>query len=214
MVTQKEMGGKDVLLKAGISASAATTNASATITSTAHGLKVGDIVKFETVGALVAVNVNTFYWVKTILTANTFEISATKSGAAISMDATEAALSVILYKGVGGIRSKSLAFSSEAVDITNEDSDEWKSILDKAGVRSLEVSGSGVYSNYEVAAAVRTKALANDLVEMMIIEKSGFIFAGPFKLASFEISGEYDAESNLSISASSAAAVSTATISA
>lgn len=210
---QKEMGGKDLLLKAGVAALAATTSASTTITSVAHGLKVGDIVKFSEIGALSSVNMTTFYWVKEVATADTFKISATKSGAAISMDAAETALDVVLYKSTGGIRSKSISFSAEGVDITNEESDEWKVFLDLAGMRSLEISGSGVYNNYTVFQALMTKFLNNELTQLMFCEaKTGKIYESYFKLTSLEISGDYDAESNYSISASSSGAVNIATI--
>ena len=59
-------------------------------------------------------------------------------------------LSILLFKSTGGLRSKSMDFSAEGIDITNEESDEWKVMLDKAGMRSMEISGSGVYNNYPV----------------------------------------------------------------
>jgi TP901-1 family phage major tail protein len=212
---QNEMGGKELLLKACVDAVAATTNASAIITSNGHGLKVGDIVKFLEVGALTAVNTTTFYYVKTILGVNTFEVSLTRSGAAISMDAAEASLDVLLFKSTGGLRSKSLSFSAEGVDITNEESDEWKVMLDKAGMRSLEISGSGVYNNYPVFQTLVDKFLANELTCLMFVEvKTGKLYEGCFKLTSLEISGDYDAESNYSIAASSSGPVNIAVIAA
>lgn len=212
---QNEMGGKDLLLKACVDATAATTSASTSITSTAHGLKVGDIMKFVTIGTLTSVNTTTFYYVKEIVDANTFKISATRSGAAISMDAAEASLSILLFKSTGGLRSKSMSFSAEGIDITNEESDEWKVMLDKAGMRSMEISGSGVYNNYPVFQTLVTKFLANELTCLMFVEvKTGRIYEGCFKLTSLEVSGDYDAESNYSISAASSGAITTAVIAA
>lgn len=214
-VAQNEMGGKELLLKACVDAVASTVTTSATITSTAHGLKVGDIMKFVTLGGLTVVNTTTFYYVKTILTANTFEISATKSGAAIIMDDTEATLDILLFKSTGGLRSKSLSFSAEGIDITNEESDEWKTMLDKAGMRSLEISGSGVYNNYPVFQTLVDKFLANELTCLMFVEvKTGKLYEGCFKLTSLEISGDYDAESNYSISAASSGTITIAVIAA
>ena len=212
---QKEMGGKELLLKACVDATAATTSSSTSITSTDHGLKVGDIVKFAEVGAITSVNTTTFYYVKEIVDANTFKVSATKSGAAISMDATEASLDILLFKSTGGLRSKSISMSADGVDITNEESDEWKVMLDKAGMRSFEISGSGVYNNYPVFQTLVTKFLNNELTCLMFIEvKTGRLYEGCFKLTSLEISGDYDAESNYSISAASSGAITIATIAA
>lgn len=213
--TQNEMGGKELLLKACVEVSVATTSSSDNLTITAHGAKVGDIVKFGAVGSNTVINTTTFYYVKTIVDANTIEISATRSGAAIVMDATAAALDADLFKSTGGLRSKSISFSAEGIDITNEDSDEWKVMLDLAGIRSLEISGSGVYNNYEVFQSLVSKFLANQLTCLMFVEvKTGRLYEGCFKLTSLEISGDYDAESSYSISAASSGPVTTAVIAA
>lgn len=210
---QNEMGGKELLLKACVDAVAATALNDASVVSTAHGLKVGDIVKFKEVGANTVIDTTTFYYVKTIVSANEFEISATRTGGAILLDANEASLDVLLFKSTGGLRSKSLSFSAEGVDITNEESDEWKVMLDKAGMRSLEISGSGVYNNYPVFQTLVDRFLANELTCLMFVEvKTGKLYEGCFKLTSLEISGDYDAESNYSIAASSSGPVNIAVI--
>lgn len=202
--TQNEIGGKELLLKACVLIENVTTaNTSSDITKTAHGLKVGDLVKFLSVGTLTAVTVNTFYFVKEV-TANTFKISATRAGVAIVMDAVESTLDIDAYKSFGGIRSKSFSFSAEGVDITNQDSDEWSVMLNGAGMRSVSVSGSGVYTNETTFQAVLTKFLANELTCLMLIEtKTDRVFEGCFKITSLEVGGDYNAESNFSVSAES-----------
>jgi len=211
--TQNELGGKELALKACISGSVASTATSATLTSVAHKLKVGDVVKPNGVGANTTISIGTFYIVKAVLSADTFTIAATLSGAAIVLDDTEAVMDFDFFRPVGGIRSKSLSFSAEGIDITNEESDEWKVMLDKAGIRSMEVSGSGVYSSYDMALYLETKALTNELTCLMFLnKKTGRLYEGCFKLTSFEVSGDYDAESNMSISASSSGAITVATI--
>lgn len=212
---QKEMGGKDLLLKACVEDTVDSTATSATLTATAHGLKVGDIIKFSTIGANTTINTTTFYYVNAILSANTFTISATRSGAAIVMDDTEVGMVVDKFMSTGGLRSKSMNLSAEGIDITNEDSNEWKVMLDKAGIRSMEISGSGVYNNYDVFQSLVTKFLANELTCLMFVEvKTGRLYEGCFKLTSLEVSGDYDAESSYSISAASSGAITTAVIAA
>jgi hypothetical protein len=48
---------------------------------------------------------------------------------------------------VAGIREKSVTLSGEAVDITNDDSDGWRQLLDAPQVNSVELSCSGVAIN-------------------------------------------------------------------
>ena len=201
--TQNEVGGKELLLKACQTVEIATTDESTDIDLEAHGLKVGDIVSFNDIGTLTVVALNTFYFVVGV-TDDTFEISATRGGTAIEMDATEAELEVNAFKTLGGLRSKTFAFNSETIEITSLDSDEWKKLLDGAGIRSFSVSGSGVYTNEQVFQYVFSQARANNLTCLMFIDvKASRIFEGCFKITSLEVSGEYNAEASYSISAES-----------
>lgn len=206
---QNELGGKELLLKACKEISVATVTASETLTSTAHGLVAGDVIKFRSVGANTSINTTDFYFVVAPIAANTFKISANRGGTPIELDATEAALLVDAFQSLGGLRSKSFSFSSEGIDITNADSDEWKKILDGAGIRSFSVSGSGVYTNEAVFQYVFGRARGNLLTCLMFIDvKAERIYEGCFKITSMEVSGDYDAESNYSISAESSGEIS------
>lgn len=60
------------------------------VTWTAHGFKVGTKVKFSTTGALpTGLTANTEYYVKTVLDADTFTLSATNGGSAINTSGTQ-----------------------------------------------------------------------------------------------------------------------------
>lgn len=208
-VVQNELGGKELLLKVCKEApTVSSTDESTTFTYAAHGLRVGDLIRVVDKATLTVVTNGDFYFVIAVPTANTFQIAATKIGTAIEADATSAVIKFDLFKTFGGLRSKSFSFSSDAIDITNGDSDEWKNILDKAGVRSFSVSGSGVYTNESAFQDAQTSALANELICMMFIDvKSSRIWVGCMKITSLEISGDYDAESNYSVSAESSGPV-------
>jgi len=201
---QNEVGGKELLLKVCKEISVATTSTSNDFASAAHGLIVGDVVKFQSVGANTVINTTSFYFVVAVPSSGVFEISATRGGTAIIADATEAALTTDAFQTLGGLRSKSFGFSSEGIDITNQDSDEWKKMLDGAGIRSFSVSGSGVYTNETVFQTAFSRARDNLLTCLMLIDvKASRIYEGCFKMTSLEISGDFDAESNYSISAES-----------
>jgi TP901-1 family phage major tail protein len=206
---QNEVGGKQLLLKVCQDAkTGSVSSGDTTLTITAHGAIVGDIARFLDVGTNGNVNTDDFYFVKTVEDANGIQISATRGGSAINFTAAEAALSVEIFKSLGGLRSKSMSFSSESIDITSQDSDEWNKILDGAGIRSFEFSGGGVYTNEEVFQDMRERAMANELVCLMVIDvKANRIYEGCFKVTSLEISGDYDSESSYSMSATSSGEV-------
>lgn len=203
-VPQKEVGGKQLIIKICKAAKATTANASTTVTSTAHGAKPGDIVIFKTIGTLIAVVADKPYIVLSTPTVDTMTITASPGGVAISMDAAEVDLDIDVFRNFGGIRSKSFSLAAGVVNITNQDSDEWQKILDGAGVRSFTISGSGVYTNEETFQEARTAAINNQLVCLAFIDTSVFdIVYGCMKIESLEVSGEYDGEGTYSVSAQS-----------
>jgi len=207
-VTQNEVGGKDLLLKVCKDVTVKTVDLSAELEVTAHGLKVGDLFKFKAIGALTVVDLATIYFVVEIVSANKFKIAATVGGAALIMDESEASLAAEAFINVGGIRSKSVSLASEAVDITSQDSDEWKTMLDGAGLRSGSISGSGVYTNAVAFGLVEDAFLANALLCLAFADVKGSkIIAGCYKVTSLEYSGDYNAEGNFSISAESSGAL-------
>lgn len=206
---QKELGGKDLLLRTCKQLTVATANASNDITaSTNHGLVVGDIVKFRSVGNLTSFNTDDFYFVVAVPSATIVELASTPGGTAIVADGTNASLIVDAYVLVGGLRSKSLSMSSEAIDITNQESGEWKTMLDGSGVRAVALSASGVYTSEENFRLVRTAFLNNALICFMLQDtKNDELIESCFKVSSLEISGDYDAEGEYSISADSSGPV-------
>jgi TP901-1 family phage major tail protein len=208
--TQKEIGGKDLILKKCkefLNVSTATTTSP--ITVTAHGSKVGDIVKFTNVGTLTVVNINDFYSIKEVVDANTIKIAASPGGTALIMDTTQATADVLIFRTLGGLRSKEFSFKSESVDVTNVDSGEWKAMLDNSGMRSVSVSGSGVYTSEEVFVEFRTDFLNNALTCILLLDaKTKELYEGCFKISELSVSGDYDAEGSYSVSADSAGPVS------
>lgn len=208
-ITQKELGGKDLLLRASVVKTFATTSASASIASTAHGLEVGDIIKPSgTLGSLTTLNVNTFYFVTVVVDVDHFHVATLPSGSDIVADATVSAKSMDAYLLVGGLRSKSFAFSSASIDITNQESAEWKNTLDGSGLRSCSMSGSGVYTSEAAFRAVRAAFLSNSLINFMFQDAKNFeLIEGLFKVASLEVSGDFDAEGQYAMSADSSGPV-------
>jgi predicted secreted protein len=206
---RKEIGGKDLILKKCKQFdNIGTTSGSSSVTVTAHGCKVGDIVKFLTIGTLAVVNLTDFYAVVEVVDANTIKIAAAPGGTALVMDATTTTVDILLYRTLGGVRSAEIAFSSEGVDVTNVDSDNWKTMLDDAGIRSASISASGVYTSETVFRELRTDSLNNALTCLAFCDaKTKEVIEGCFKITEVSVSAEYDAEGQYSISGESAGPV-------
>lgn len=113
---------------------------------------------------------------------------------------------------LGGLRSKSLTFNSEGVEVTNHSSNEWKTMLDGNGIRSMSLSGSGVHNGDEATLGLaEDNAIANTLTRFRIVDadNSGRTYTAYFKIASFERAGEYNAEQTYSLSLESSGEVAT-----
>lgn len=202
--TQNEIGGKDLIIKkCKAYLNASTTSTQAAITSAAHGAKVGDIAKFTDIGTLSVVDLVSFYVIVAV-TANTFSIAEQPGGTPIVMDATSAVIDMLIYRTLGGLRTKELSFSSEAVDVTNVDSNEWKTMLDNSGVRSCSFSGGGVYTSELVFLEFRSDFLNNANTCVLLLDaKSKEVIEGCFKISELSISGSYDGEGEYSVSGES-----------
>lgn len=75
------------------------------VTSTAHGLEVGDKVKFSTTGALpTGITAGTTYYVKTVPSADTFTLSATADGSAITTTGTQSGTHTVTTVPTNGER--------------------------------------------------------------------------------------------------------------
>jgi len=87
-----------------------------------------------------------------------------------------------------GISSKSITINNEPVDITNDDDDGWRAYLTKAGVRSLDLSFSGVTKDDTLKTLCTGETI---LLEDITVEfPDGSTFEGDFIFASLGESGE------------------------
>ena len=117
---------------------------------------------------------------------------------------------------IGGLRSTSITLNDESVDITNKDSLGTRTLLAGAGVNSLSVSGSGVFTDSAAEVAVRTAFAAQQTTtdgssaQTAAFESFQFIipnlgtYTGAFQITSLEYAGEYNGEATYSMSFESA----------
>ena len=113
---------------------------------------------------------------------------------------------------IGGLRSTSITLNDESVDITNKDSLGTRTLLAGAGVNSLSVSGSGVFTDSAAEVAVRTAFAAQQntsdgsSAQTAAFESFEFIipnlgtYTGAFQITSLEYAGEYNGEATYSMS--------------
>lgn len=111
------------------------------------------------------------------------------------------------YVTVGGLRSTSLTMNDEPVDITTKDSAGVRTLLAQGGVRSVSVSGSGVFMDDAADLTIRGAVGGASFLNWQVIVPGFGTFQGPFMIASLEYAGEYNGEVTYSITLESAGTI-------
>lgn len=93
-----------------------------------------------------------------------------------------------------GVRSRTVSTTNDYVDVTNDDDSGWRTLLADPGLRSVEVTVSGISSDEVLlaeiyAANVASSTLTVNLPSSLAVPGS---IAGSFLVSSFEQSGEHD----------------------
>lgn len=114
------------------------------------------------------------------------------------------------YTTLGGLRSTSVTRNAEAIDSTNHGSNQNREILDGAGIRSLSISGSGIFTTDANLAVIEDAHEAQTLTRFQVIDvDSGRTYTALFKIVTFERSGDYNNEQAYSISLESSGSITT-----
>ncbi len=109
------------------------------------------------------------------------------------------------YQAVAGLRSHTLSFNSQSVDITHQESTgAWRELLAGAGVRSASINGSGIFKDAQSDATIRQIFFNNNIVSWQVIIPDFGIVSGPFQITSLEFSGEHDGEMTFDLALESA----------
>lgn len=116
------------------------------------------------------------------------------------------------YTTIGGLRSKNFSWSADGIDVTNHGSNQNKELLDGAGIKSMSISGEGVFTDDANLATLEAAFIAQALTRFQIIDTSsgGKSYTGLFKITSLERAGEYNGEQTWSISLESSGSITVA----
>ncbi|MEL6298930.1 MAG: phage major tail protein, TP901-1 family [Pseudomonadota bacterium] len=113
------------------------------------------------------------------------------------------------YETIAGLRSRSIAFGTETVEITHQDSSgQWRELLAGGGVRSARLSASGIFKDAASDQVMRQAFFTGDLIASEIVVPDFGALAGPFQITSLEWTGRHDNEMTFEVSLESAGALS------
>jgi TP901-1 family phage major tail protein len=100
----------------------------------------------------------------------------------------------LVFTTVAGLRTTQLNINGEAVVITHKGSGAWRELLSGAGVRSVSVSGAGVFTGSAAETRIKSNALAGVLDDYELSFESGERLRGRFLVARLDYSGDFNGE--------------------
>lgn len=112
-----------------------------------------------------------------------------------------------VYATVAGLRTTQLSVNGEMVQITSKDSGGWRQLLAGAGVRSVSVSGAGVFTGSAAELRIKGNALAGALDAYQLSFESGETLSGSFLVTRLDYAGDYNGERSYTLSLESSGPV-------
>jgi TP901-1 family phage major tail protein len=110
-----------------------------------------------------------------------------------------------VFTTVAGLRSRTIAFNTESVDITHSESaGQWRELLTGGGVRSARITGAGIFKDAASDAIIRTHVFEGAIRPWQVIIPDFGTVQGPFQVRSFDLTGRHDGEVGFDISLESA----------
>lgn len=104
---------------------------------------------------------------------------------------------------VAGVREKGLTLNGEAIDITNDDDNGWRALLDAAGINSVDIGCSGVLDDKTLIADFFNGVNPGSKTRMQAAtfefpleagESTPATITGEFYMQGFSTTGNHDGE--------------------
>ncbi len=110
---------------------------------------------------------------------------------------------------VAGLRSRSLSFNAEPVDVTHSESaGRWRELLAGAGAKRASVAGAGVFKDDVSDALVRGLVFDGAIAAFQIVIPDFGRIEGPFQVTGLEFKGDHAGEVAYDLALESAGALS------
>ncbi len=113
----------------------------------------------------------------------------------------------VVWQTVAGLRTTQLGINGELVQITSKDSGGWRELLSGAGVRSVSVSGAGIFTGSAAEVRVKGNALSGAIDDYRLSFESGETLSGRFLVTKLDYAGDYNGERSYTLSLESSGPV-------
>lgn len=113
------------------------------------------------------------------------------------------------YATIGGMRTTQLSVNGEGVNITSKDSGGWRELLSGAGVRSVSVAASGIFTGSVAEGRIKGNALGGALDDYELSFESGERLRGRFLVTRLDYAGDHGGERTYAVALESSGTVTT-----
>lgn len=113
-----------------------------------------------------------------------------------------------LFQTVAGLRTTQLSINAEPVVVTHKGSGGWRELLSEAGIRTVSVAGSGIFTGSDAEARIKQNVLAGKIDAYEVTFESGERIQGNFLVTRLEYAGDFNGERTYTLALESSGAVS------
>ena len=109
------------------------------------------------------------------------------------------------FTTLAGLRATRVSFNAETIDVTSlESQGGWRELLSGAGVRSVSISGSGVFRDADTDERARQLFFDGEAPDFQVVIPDFGIVEGPFQVTAIEYGGSHNGEATYELSLASA----------
>ncbi|MFK7762756.1 MAG: phage major tail protein, TP901-1 family [Roseobacter sp.] len=109
------------------------------------------------------------------------------------------------FTTLAGLRATRVSFNAETIDVTSlESQGGWRELLSGAGVRSVSISGSGVFRDADTDERARQLFFDSEAPNFQVVIPDFGVVEGPFMVTAIEYGGSHNGEATYELSLASA----------
>lgn len=111
------------------------------------------------------------------------------------------------FRTVAGLRTTQMTLATEPVVVTNKGSGGWRQLLAAGGVRSVSISGAGVFTGSVAELQLKSLVLNGAIDRFEVSFESGERLRGSFQVTRLDYAGDFNGERSFSVSLESSGPV-------
>jgi TP901-1 family phage major tail protein len=111
------------------------------------------------------------------------------------------------FRTVAGLRTTQMSLSAEPVVVTNKGSGGWRELLPAGGVRSVSISGAGVFTGSAAELQLKARVLTGAQDRFEVSFEGGERLRGTFQVTRLDYAGDFNGERSFTLSLESSGPV-------